>query len=119
MGYCFLTGAGSVAEAQGYLDSSLRTTEQQWEQRVGGVMFTDPTRSNEECELLFDGFTPSILPELDRITAIPNEVKTHLQHLKDYRSADPAAITNAQTVHVVQDLIRALFYTYKRFEDEG
>jgi len=52
-------------------------------------------------------------------TPISDGVRTHLQHLRDYLVKDPAQITNAESVHVIKDLIRAVHYLNSRFETEG
>lgn len=51
------------------------------------------------------------------VEPLPTEISTHIQHLKDYLAADPTTITNAQTVHVVRDLIRAVHYLNRRLID--
>jgi hypothetical protein len=57
--------------------------------------------------------------EVQAAEPLPERVRTHLQHLRDYAAADPSAITNSQTVHVVQDLIKAVWLLNKRLENEG
>lgn len=54
--------------------------------------------------------TGSLTPKQQEAVTYAGDARQHLQHLKDYLAADPATITNAQTVHVVQDLIRAVRY---------
>lgn len=54
--------------------------------------------------------TGSLTPAQQEMVAFESDARQHVQHLKDYLAADPASITNAQTVHVVQDLVRAVRY---------
>lgn len=50
------------------------------------------------------------------VSPLPDAVRLHTQHLRDYLAA--AAPTDAETVHVVKDLIRAVFYLNSRLENE-
>lgn len=105
-----------VSSAIGHLrEQGLWTESQVWDWGVdGGILFTDPSRTDAQCAALYAGFSPVE----DYSPPLPAAVKNHLQHLRDYLNASPATITNAQTVHVVQDLIRAVHYLNKRFEEE-
>lgn len=58
-------------------------------------------------------------PAASENPALPDGVRIHLQHLRDYLAASPTQITNAQTVHVVQDLIRAVHYLNARLANDG
>ena len=53
------------------------------------------------------------------VAPLPDSVRLHLQHLRDYLAKDNAAITTTETVHVVKDLIRAVHHLNRRFETEG
>lgn len=99
------------------IDAGVHTDQQVWDWGAeGGILFTDPDRTDEECAALYAGF---VFPTGAYESPLPPAVRTHLQHLRDYRDADPATITNAQTVHVVKDLIRAVFLLNERYETEG
>ena len=50
---------------------------------------------------------------------LPDNVLLHLQHLRDYAQADPSVITNAQTIHVLQDLIRVVHFLNDRLRSDG
>ena len=46
------------------------------------------------------------------------QIQTHKIHLRDYMNANAGSITNANTVHAVQDLIRVVRYMSRRLVDE-
>lgn len=50
---------------------------------------------------------------------IPDSVRLHLKHLRDYAAKDPTAITNAESIHAIKDLIRTIHYLNSQFESEG
>lgn len=116
MGEYLIPGAKSLMEAATFANDRPTAVYTLTE---GGVLVTDPTISDAEVEALFAGFTPSGADDLQYVVPIPVAVRTHLQHLRDYVAKDAATITNAETVHVVKDLIRAVHYLNNRFESEG
>ena len=85
----------------------------------GGVLFVDENRPDEEVAALFTEFTPTLTADERYEAPLPDGVRIHLQHLRDYLAKDAATITNAETVHVVKDLIRAVHHLNRRFETEG
>lgn len=114
----YLVPTQYIAEAAAYLGENSRDG-QSFTPTQGSVLFEDPTRSDAECAALYTGFTATWPDGLDMYERpLPAGVKTHLQHLRDYLAADPSAITNAQTIHVVQDLIRAVHFLNGRLADE-
>jgi len=98
---------------QGYRTIRVEPTE------AGGLVIDVADIADEQSlTAAMNGFASSV-QRGGYISPLPAEIRTHLQHLRDYVTADPATITNAQTVHVVKDLIRAVHYLNKRFETEG
>jgi hypothetical protein len=77
-----------------------------------------PEISDADIESALAGWTPTTVDGREYNPPLPEGVRTHLQHLRDYLQADPAVLTEAQTVHVVKDLIRAVHYLNKRLEEE-
>lgn len=116
MGSYLIPNAISTKEAAAYIPFA---PNRQWTSVDGGVLFQDPARTDAECAALYSGFVPSGVTDDQFQWPLPSEVRTHLQHLRDYQAADPSTITNAMTIHVVKDIIAALFYLNKRFEIEG
>lgn len=79
------------------------------EDRVAdGLWLVDEARTDAELALVVANY---------RDTYIPDAVRTHLAHLRDYAIADPAGITAAQTIHVLKDVIRALHFLNSRLRD--
>lgn len=87
------------------------TEQQVWDWGAeGGVLFTDPARDDAGCAALYTGFVPN----LNWAQPLPDSIRLHLQHMRDYLAADEGTITNAQTVHVIKDLIRAVHFLNSR-----
>lgn len=107
MGEYLIPGAGSDAIRQviDHVRQQGALAERQvWDYGVeGGTLFTDPDRDNTACAALYAGFTvdPSWRP------ALPDAVRAHAGHLRDFRDAVRAGtpVTNAQTLHVIADII--------------
>lgn len=116
MGSYLIPNAASSKEAAAYVPF---VPNRRWTIVDGGVLFEDPSLTNAQCAAIYAGYAPSGLTDEEFRWPLPSEVLTHLQHLRDYVVADPASITNAQTVHVVKDLIRAIHFLNRRFESEG
>lgn len=66
-----------------------------------------------------EGIKPEATVLMPDPMPLPDGVRTHLQHLRDYLAKDPAQITNAESVHAIKDLIRAVHFLNSRFETEG
>lgn len=109
-------GEQEVASAIGFLEEQgLLTESQVWDWGAeGGTLFTDPSRTDAECAALYATFTP----QAEYRQPIPQALRDHRQHLLDYYNADPAVITTAQTVHVVKDIIRVLYYLNQRIQTD-
>lgn len=52
------------------------------------------------------------------VAPLPEAIVTHGPHLRDYLLKDPATITNAESVHAIKDVIRALHFLNRRLETE-
>ena len=87
------------------------TAERTWAVVEGGVLFTDPALTDAECAELYADFVPSGAGE-DYRPPLPAYIRDHIPHLRDYRAAVRAGqtVTDAQTTHVVADIIDALRY---------
>lgn len=109
-------GEHEVASAIGFLEEQgLLTENQSWDWGAeGGTLFTDPSRTDAECATLYATFVPTD----DYEQPIPQSLRDHKQHLLDYFNADPTTITSPQTVHVVKDIIRVLYYLNKRIQTD-
>lgn len=114
MGTYLIPNAKSIQEAINYLMRTDPTPPGMWRQVAGGVEYTRDGATDAEVAALYAGFTPTWPTAMD--PPLPTGVGDHLQHLRDYYAADPATITNAQTVHVVKDLIKAVQYLNNRLE---
>lgn len=107
MGQYLIPGIGEadVSQAIDHLHQQGSLTEQQvWDHGVeGGVLFSDPARTDAQCEALYSGFAtqPAWRP------ALHDALRTHAGHLRDYEQAirNGTAVTNAQTTHVIADII--------------
>lgn len=77
-----------------------------------GILVTDPTRTDQELEVLYAGFTFDPLAR----PLLPQAFRTHAGHLRDYRDAVRAGAlpTAAQTQHVIADIIDWLRLTEDR-----
>lgn len=115
MGEYIISNAKSLSEAAAFLGEPQLT--QTWEVVPEGIRFADENLTDEQCAALYEGFTPVLPDDVAYVAPLPEEISTHIQHLKDYLAADPTVITNAQTVHVVKDLIRAVRYLNRRLTD--
>ena len=111
MGQYLIPNAKSSAEASLHVPFG---ADRLWREQEGGVMFTDPNLTDAECAALYANFTPSGMTNDEYRQPLPEYLRTHLPHLKQYY--DATAVTNAETVHVVKDLIRAVYYLNSRFE---
>ena len=116
MGQYLIPDARSVQEAADYLGEPPLTRS--WEKVAAGVVVRDEAATDEDLALLYQSYVPTGTADEDYQAPVPEGVRTHLQHLRDYLAADPTTITNAQTVHVVRDLIRAVHYLNRRLETE-
>lgn len=114
MGQYLIPNATSTAEAAAFIASP--THGSQWSMVEGGVLFTDETKTDAQCQALYSGFTPSGVTDGAFQWPMPDSVRLHTQHLRDYLNA--TSPTNAETVHVVKDMIRALFMLNSRLEKE-
>ena|SRR5687768_5384807 len=86
------------------------------EEQPTGIRVVWESRTDAEVEALFADF---VNPTDNWDRPLPDPVRLHLQHLRDYLAKDAAQITNAESVHVIKDLIRAVHYLNNRFETEG
>lgn len=87
---------------------------QVWDHGVeGGTLFTDPTRDDAACAALYSGFAA----DPNWRTPLPEIIRTHAGHLRDYRDAvrNGTAVTNAQTLHVIADIIDWIRLTEDRW----
>jgi hypothetical protein len=78
------------------------------------VTDTDPTAA-------LATFTPTLVsdPE-ERLPTLPSYVRNHIHHLRDYRDAVRAGqmVTDAQTTHVIADIIDALRFLNRRITQD-
>lgn len=115
MGQYLIPNATLPREAADWLEASGRVVEgQTWDLVDGGVLFTDPSRTDAQCATAYAGFVPGN-GEAYR-TPVPQVILDHLPHIRDYLAASPTAVTPAQTAHVVQDIIRVLNFLNQRLE---
>lgn len=119
MGSYLIPGALSTIEAAAFVGAGQTfVPDRRWEQVEGGVLFTDPALDDAGCAALYQGFVPSAANDEVAKYPMPDNVRLHTQHLRDYLAADPATITAATTVHAVKDIIRVLFWLNRRVQDE-
>ena len=84
-----------------------------------GILFTDPTRTDEECASLYAGFTPT---EGMYRPALAQAIRAHAGHLKNYKNAVragnhqtwTAAEFRDNTAHVLADVIDYILLTEDR-----
>ena len=104
MGTYLVPGARSVFEVAEYAmpghQSTLTVVEE-------GVLIQDPTRTDAELAALYAGFEPSGSTDEQIIAMLPRVLRAHAGHLRDFRDAvrDGVPVTNAQTLHVIADII--------------
>lgn len=73
---------------------------------------------DDEALAALNGWEPTATSET-YVKPLPDGIRTHLQHLRDYLAKDPATITNAESIHVIKDLIRAVHFLNDRLASEG
>ena len=104
MGEYLVPGAKSITEVSQFAlpagGSTMDVTE-------GGVLVRDPTRSTAELAALYAGFVASGMDDDTFRSQLPSILRTHANHLRDYRDAIRAGtpVTTAQTTHVIADII--------------
>lgn len=113
MGTYLIPNALSVGEAAEYAMPAGGSTMTLVE---GGLLVEDPTRTDAEVAALYAGYVPSRLPQEDFRPSLPEAIRTHAGHLRDYEQAirNGTAVTNAQTTHVIADIITYLRLTEDR-----
>jgi len=63
-------------------------------------------------------FTPTVVDAFE--DPLPPYLRAHIQHMKDYRSAvrNSTAVTDAQTTHVIADIIDAIRYLNSQITED-
>lgn len=117
MGQYLIPGATSTKEAAVHV--GLRQGCE-WHPVEGGVLFVDPSLTDEECAALYADFTPSGTDDLTYRAPLPDRIRNHVQHLKAFRDAvrsgDTSSITQDQRDHVLADVIDGLYFVNRRIE---
>lgn len=113
MGAYFVPGALSAKEVGDYALPSGGSTLEVVE---GGVLVTDATRSDSDLAAMYAGYTPTDATDDTWRPRLASALVTHVGHLRDYEDAIRAGtpVTNAQTVHVLADVIAWIRLTEDR-----
>ena len=94
------------------MDSGQWHAEMVWDGYINpnGVVFSDPLRTDQQCADLYSTWQKVANWQVP----LPTYMQEHAPHLKQYLNA--SAPTNADSVHAIKDLIRAVYYLNSRLD---